>query len=123
MDNFFCKDKKDFCSGKHSCLKCSFARGKGTISGHIAHDLLSSLFGPDYDLDRLKVLYESDKKGLVIVVRQISKCGSCSHYLSEPDRNSAVCEVRLRRGTPLTRVARSKKSCKFYSPLSGDDSK
>ena len=68
MERFFCKDKKDFCDCIEDCRRCQFAKGNGVINGNIAHDLLATLFGIDYDLDRLKELVEADKEGKCIVL-------------------------------------------------------
>lgn len=62
MKRVFCKDKKDFCDCIGSCIKCQFAKGNGVISGYIAHDLLATLFGDDYDLARLRELAQADKE-------------------------------------------------------------
>lgn len=67
MNKIFCKDKKDFCDGKKNCQSCKFAKGNGVISGYIADDVLSTLFGNDYDLDRLKEIVEADKENRCIV--------------------------------------------------------
>lgn len=63
MERIFCKDKKDFCDCIEDCRKCQFAKGNGVINGNIAHDVLATLFGIDYDLDRLKELVEADREG------------------------------------------------------------
>lgn len=63
MERVFCKDKKDFCDCIESCRKCQFAKGNGVISGYIAHDLLATLFGNDYDLSRLRELAQADREG------------------------------------------------------------
>lgn len=63
MERIFCKDKKDFCDCIEDCRKCQFAKGNGVINGNIAHDVLATLFGIDYDLDRLKELVQADREG------------------------------------------------------------
>lgn len=68
MERIFCKDKKDFCDCIEDCRKCQFAKGNGVINGNIAHDVLATLFGIDYDLDRLKELVEADKEGRCITL-------------------------------------------------------
>lgn len=68
MERVFCKDKKDFCNFIESCLKCKFAKGNGVISGYIAHDLLATLFGIDYDLARLRELVQADRDGRCVVI-------------------------------------------------------
>lgn len=68
MERVFCKDKKDFCDCIESCRKCQFAKGNGVISGYIAHDLLATLFGNDYDLSRLRELVQSDRDGRCVVI-------------------------------------------------------
>ena len=67
MELVFCKDKKDFCNFIESCLKCKFAKGNGVISGYIAHDLLATLFGIDYDLARLRELVQADIDGRCMI--------------------------------------------------------
>lgn len=68
MERIFCKDKKDFCDCIEDCRKCQFAKGNGVINGNIAHDVLATLFGIDYDLDRLKELVEADREGRCVVL-------------------------------------------------------
>lgn len=68
MERIFCKDKKDFCDCIEDCRKCQFAKGNGVINGNIAHDVLATLFGIDYDLDRLKELVEADKEGRCVLL-------------------------------------------------------
>lgn len=65
----FCKDKKGFCDcGFEYCRKCQFAKGNGVIDGNIAHDVLATLFGLEYDLDRLQELVEADRDGRCVVL-------------------------------------------------------
>ena len=64
----FCKDKKGFCDyGFEYCRKCQFAKGNGVIDGNIAHDVLATLFGLEYDLDRLRELVQGDRDGRCVV--------------------------------------------------------
>lgn len=63
VERVFCKDKKDFCDCIEDCRKCKFAKGNGVISGYIAHDLLATLFGGDYDLSRLRELVQAEREG------------------------------------------------------------
>lgn len=66
----FCKDKKGFCDcGFEYCRKCQFAKGNGVIDGNIAHDVLVTLFGLEYDLDRLRELVEADRDGRCVILR------------------------------------------------------
>lgn len=68
MGRIFCKDKKGFCDcGFEYCRKCQFAKGNGVIYGNVVHDVLVTLFGPDYDIDRLRELVEADKDGRCVV--------------------------------------------------------
>lgn len=67
MERIFCKDKKGFCNCLENCRKCEFAKGNGVIDGGVAHDVLATLFGYDYDLDRLRELVEADKNGRCFV--------------------------------------------------------
>lgn len=65
----FCKDKKGFCDyGFEYCRKCQFAKGNGVIDGNIAHDVLATLFGLEYDLDRLRKLVEADRDGRCVIL-------------------------------------------------------
>lgn len=68
MEKVFCKDKKDFCECIESCQKCKFAKGNGVIIGYIAHDVLATLFGNYYDMDRLKEIVEADRDGRCVVL-------------------------------------------------------
>ena len=63
MERIFCKDKKDFCDGAEDCTKCQYAKGNGLIAGYVAQDLLCTLFGNNYDLDRLRELVNADREG------------------------------------------------------------
>lgn len=67
MERIFCKDKKDFCDGAEDCTKCQYAKGNGLIAGYVAHDLLCTLFGNNYDLDRLRELVNADLEGWCVV--------------------------------------------------------
>lgn len=67
MERIFCKDKKDFCDGAEDCTKCQYAKGNGLIAGYVAHDLLCTLFGNNYDLDRLRELVNADREGRCVV--------------------------------------------------------
>lgn len=69
MGRIFCKDKKGFCDcGFEYCRKCQFAKGNGVIYGNVVHDVLVTLFGPDYDIDRLRELVDADKAGRCVVL-------------------------------------------------------
>ena len=68
MERIFCKDKKDFCDGAEDCTKCQYAKGNGLIAGYVAHDLLCTLFGNNYDLDRLRELVKADREGRCVVL-------------------------------------------------------
>lgn len=69
MESVFCKDKKWFCECLEDCRRCEFARGSGVISGGVAHDVLVTLFGADYDLDRLRELVEADRDKRCVVFK------------------------------------------------------
>lgn len=68
MERVFCKDKKNFCECLEDCRKCEFAKGHGVISGYIAHDVLTTLFGTDYDLERIAELAQADREGRCVVL-------------------------------------------------------
>lgn len=70
MDRIFCKDKKGFCDCLEDCRTCKFAKGNGAINGKIAHDVLATLFGLEYDLDRLLELVEADHGGKCLILTQ-----------------------------------------------------
>lgn len=86
MERIFCKDKKDFCDVVEDCTKCQYAKGNGVIAGYAAHDLLCTLFGADYDLDRLRELVEADKAGRCVVLPD----GECSNKDGENALKSAM---------------------------------
>lgn len=67
MERYFCRDKKDYCDTLN-CRSCEFAKGHGVIDGVYANDVLTTLFGESYDLDRLKELIESDREGRCAVL-------------------------------------------------------
>ena len=62
MERYFCRDKKDYCDILN-CKSCEFAKGHGVIDSVYANDVLTTLFGENYDLDRLKQLIEADREG------------------------------------------------------------
>lgn len=63
MKHVFCKDEKDFCNPLEGCMKCESANGNGTTHGDVTDEVLATLFGLDYDLNRLLELVEADKAG------------------------------------------------------------
>lgn len=68
MERYFCRDKKDYCDKELACRDCEFAKGSGIINGVYVEDVLSTLFGENYDLDRLKELVEADRDGRCVVL-------------------------------------------------------
>ena len=66
MERYFCRDKKDYCDTLN-CRSCEFAKGHGVIDGVYANDVLTTLFGESYDLDRFKELIEADREGRCVV--------------------------------------------------------
>ena len=67
MERYFCRDKKDYCDKELACRGCEFAKGSGVINGVYVEDVLSTLFGDDYNLDRLKELVKADREGRCVV--------------------------------------------------------
>lgn len=63
MERYFCRDKKDYCDKELACRGCEFAKGSGVINGVYVEDVLSTLFGDNYNLDRLKELVKADREG------------------------------------------------------------
>lgn len=125
MDHVFCKDKKDFCDGIKDCTECEFAKGNGVISGYIARDVLATLFGLDYDLDRLRELVEADREGRVKIhpKAENNTCGACGHFHRIAGLRCGTCDVQSkykdrygreeeRRGTFTP--SQSRKACKKY---------
>ena len=91
MERVFCKDKKDFCNFIESCLKCKFAKGNGVISGYIAHDLLATLFGIDYDLSRLRELVQADRdRRCVVLPCKVGEILWCINSYGEVEETVAV---------------------------------
>lgn len=91
MERVFCKDKKDFCNFIESCLKCKFAKGNGVISGYIAHDLLATLFGIDYDLSRLRELVQADRdRRCVVLPCKVGERLWCINSYGEVEETVAV---------------------------------
>lgn len=68
MERYFCKDKKDYCDKDLACRDCEFAKGSGVINGVYVEDVLSTLFGESYDLNRLKELVQADREGRCVVL-------------------------------------------------------
>lgn len=68
MERYFCRDKKDYCDKELACRGCEFAKGSGVINGVYVEDVLSTLFGDDYNLDRLKELVKADREGRCVVL-------------------------------------------------------
>lgn len=68
MERYFCRDKKDYCDKDLACRDCEFAKGSGVINGVYVEDVLSTLFGDDYNLDRLKELVKADREGRCAVL-------------------------------------------------------
>lgn len=68
MERYFCRDKKDYCDKELACRDCEFAKGSGIINGVYVEDVLSTLFGDDYNLDRLKELVKADREGRCVVL-------------------------------------------------------
>lgn len=67
MERYFCRDKKDYCDKELACRGCEFAKGSGVINGVYVEDVLSTLFGDDYNLDRLKELAKADAEKRVTI--------------------------------------------------------
>lgn len=68
MERYFCRDKKDYCDKELACRGCEFAKGSGVINGVYVEDVLSTLFGENYDLNRLKELVQADREGRCVVL-------------------------------------------------------
>lgn len=66
-EKVFCKDKKDFCN-KYGCIGCEFAKGNGIIPAHYANDVLSTVFGLDYNLDKIRETIKADREGRCVVL-------------------------------------------------------
>ena len=67
MERYFCRDKKDYCDKELACRGCEFAKCSGVIKGVYVEDVLSTLFGENYDLNRLKELVQADREGRCVV--------------------------------------------------------
>lgn len=68
MSKFFCNGKAGFCDNIENCRKCEFANSAGVIDSKIADKILSSLFGANYDLPRIRELVASDRDGKCIIL-------------------------------------------------------
>ena len=98
MERIFCKDKKGFCDcGFEYCRKCQFAKGNGVIDGNMAHDVLVTLFGPDYDIDRLRELVEADSDGRCVVLpfKPHKTMWSCSKSNPKPAKAYYATEMGI----------------------------
>lgn len=86
MERYFCRDKKDYCDKDLACRDCEFAKGSGVINGVYVEDVLSTLFGESYDLDRLKQLIEADREGrcVVLPVKPDSYAYACCKDFPDP---------------------------------------
>lgn len=94
MERYFCRDKKDYCDKELACRGCKFAKGSGVINGVYVEDVLSTLFGDDYNLDRLKELVKADREGRCAILSEPMKpmvykpndtdvyCPNCGETLS-----------------------------------------
>ena len=111
MERVFCKDKKNFCECLEDCRKCEFAKGYGVISGYIAHDVLATLFGTDYDLERIAELVQADREGRVNVLPypKASTCGKCENFARKPGCTYGKCLLN-----PNRTVYQSRVKCKRY---------
>lgn len=91
MERYFCRDKKDYCDKELACRGCEFAKGSGVINGVYVEDVLSTLFGDDYNLDRLKELVKADREGRYIIMRDAERNGVARlKELSEADREGRI---------------------------------
>lgn len=94
MERYFCRDKKDYCDKDLACRDCEFAKGSGVINGVYVEDVLSTLFGESYDLDRIKELVKADREGRIAILSEPMKpmvykpndtdvyCPNCGETLS-----------------------------------------
>ena len=86
MERYFCRDKKDYCDILN-CKSCEFAKGSGVINGVYVEDVLSTLFGDAYNLDRLRELVQADQEGRCVVLP--AKVGSTVYRIG-----ASVCKYR-----------------------------
>ena len=111
MERVFCKDKKDFCDCIENCIKCQFAKGSGVISGYIAHDLLATLFGNDYDLSRLRELAQADREGRCVVLSE--PMSPMVQIPGDTDVYCPNCAQSLSGGWPLSDAGDYRKMCQY----------
>lgn len=85
MERYFCRDKKDYCDILN-CKSCEFAKGHGVIDGVYANDVLTTLFGENYDLNRLKELVQADREGrcVVLPIKPDSYAYACCKDFPDP---------------------------------------
>lgn len=98
MERYFCRDKKDYCDILN-CKSCEFAKGHGVIDGVYANDVLTTLFGENYDLDRLKQLIEADREGRCAILSEPMK--PMAYKPNDTDVYCPNCGETLSGGWPL----------------------
>lgn len=91
MERYFCRDKKDYCDKELACRDCEFAKGSGVINGVYVEDVLSTLFGESYDLDRLNELIEADREGRCVVLPV--KPGETVRFIGNPSAKPEVVDA------------------------------
>lgn len=67
MNRVFCTGKKDFCEDVEKCSSCRYAQGSRMIDADEADSLLTSLFGENFHLQRIRVLYHADREGKCVI--------------------------------------------------------
>ena len=98
-EKVFCKDKKDFCN-KYGCTGCEFAKGNGIIPAHYANDVLSTVFGLDYNLDKIRETIKADKEGRCAILP--CKVGSVVHVNGNPEKQEIVDCITIYDGGKMT---------------------
>lgn len=114
MERYFCRDKKDYCDILN-CKSCEFAKGHGVIDGVYANDVLTTLFGENYDLDRLKQLIEADREGRIAILSEPMK--PMVYKPNDTDVYCPTCGETLSGGWPL--VEREDSRTMYQCPYCG----
>ena len=99
MERYFCRDKKDYCDKELACRGCEFAKCSGVIKGVYVEDVLSTLFGENYDLNRLKELVQADREGRCAILSEPMK--SMVYKPNDTDVYCPNCGETLSGGWPL----------------------
>lgn len=100
-------------------IHVDFIEAKESVMSRLA--AIEDILGPDYDLDRLRVLIEADRDGLVRIARrpplESECCGNCGHFQRITGTARGDCAVREYTGKPWRgkfTPCQSRKACRQF---------